>query len=450
MANTVTIQNPIRVNKAKPVDYMYGPYESLAAAKSFIVAGARYPGMTIGVIVAPNVIKEYWFNGGTADINLVEKQVSDGQDLEAIKNRLKGIEDTVPQGTSEENPLVNKQGLYDAVISTSAHYISDKGKPFTSFDALEGYNGEVVNNDYAFVRGVSDLGTVTYTRYKYNQVVRMWAIEYVIDTSSFTPEELNDLQNTITGLLSDVSSLKERVSALEQGSQNAQNAETVNGYRIQVMLPRNFNIETADPHTIYFLYKLGDKVVAIPSKQVYTYVPGGSITPVEGIGWVFASTPTPRTNVGEYQYNVVLAVAGAMWEDGTTEGKTLDVEVKPYQINVLPAISIRTTGEVIPISSIISVPNGVTCSYNIIEGGAELKNPGVYRIVISVNDPNCVFKLGNTLINESVEVVVTITQASSNTWKFGDSFPIIFSDGNDTPSEDEEWVFGNGFPIIFS
>lgn len=446
MANTVTIQNPIRVNKAKPVDYMYGPYESLAAAKSFIVAGARYPGMTIGVVVAPNVIKEYWFNGGTADINLVEKQVNDGQDLEAIKNRLKGIEDAVPQGTSEENPLVNKQGLYDAVISTSAHYISDKGKPFASFNALEDYNGEVVNNDYAFVRGVSDLGTVTYTRYKYNQVVRMWAIEYVIDTSSFTPEELSDLQNTIAGLLNDVSSLKERVSALEQQGTSGGDAETVGGYAIRVMLPSSYSPDIADPHTIYLLYKLGDRVVAIPTKQTYTYTPGG-VTPVANTGWIFSPAPGP-CNEGEYEFNIVLALAGAMWEDGSIENRTLVVEVKPYQISVLPAININATGAVIPVSRLVTVPEGVTCSYEVIEGGQELKDPGIYRVRISVDDSSCVFKLGSTIVRDSVEVVVIIAESHSGSgWRFGDSFPIVFGGGNNPAIG---WEFGDAFPLILS
>lgn len=317
---------PLRVNGAKPLDYMYGPYESLTVAKTFIKPVLRYPGMTIGVIVAPNVIKEYWFNGGTADINLVEKQVSDGQDLEAIKNRLKGIEDAVPQGTSEENPLVNKQGLYDAVISTSAHYISDKGKPFTSFDALEDYNGEVVNNDYAFVRGVSDLGTVTYTRYKYNQVVRMWAIEYVIDTSSFTPEELSDLQNTIAGLLNDVSSLKERVSALEQQGASGGDAESVNGYRIQVLFPQDFNIETARPDTIYLLRQTSqDIVVNIPSNITVNYseVP---YTPTKGNGWKFKNIPSPCTSAGTFLFTIEPEI-GYVWNDGTKSDKILRVTV---------------------------------------------------------------------------------------------------------------------------
>lgn len=436
---------PLRVNGAKPLDYMYGPYESLTVAKTFIKPVLRYPGMTIGVIVAPNVIKEYWFNGGTADINLVEKQATDGQDIQSIKNRLEGIENSIPENTSEENPLVNIKTLTDKLSTDGAHYISNNGEPFSSYEELTTHLGYVYNNDYAFIKGVSDSGTVTYTRYKYNELLRTWAIEYVIDTSSFTPEELSDLQNTIAGLLNDVSSLKERVSALEQGSQNAQNAESVNGYRIQVMLPSNFNIETADPHTIYFLYKIGDRIVAIPSKQVYTYVPGGSITPTTGVGWVFASTPEPCVNVGEYQYNVILALAGAMWEDGSTEGKTLEVEVRPYQINVLPAVSIRTTGDVIPISSIVSVPEGVTCSYTILEGGVELRNPGVYRIAVSVSDANCVFKLGNTIVTGTVEIVVTITENTGSGWKFGDSFPIVFGDGSS-----EEWTFGNSFPLIFS
>lgn len=75
----ITIGQPLKnnavdssFNRLPNVDESYGPYTSVAAANTALPTGQRAIGLTVG-IKNGNTIKEYWYNGGVANNNLVEK-----------------------------------------------------------------------------------------------------------------------------------------------------------------------------------------------------------------------------------------------------------------------------------------------------------------------------------------------------------------------------------------
>jgi hypothetical protein len=62
----------INVEASKPTDSRYGTYTSTTIALSNITTAYRYIGLTVGII-SGSTITEYWFQGGIADINLIQK-----------------------------------------------------------------------------------------------------------------------------------------------------------------------------------------------------------------------------------------------------------------------------------------------------------------------------------------------------------------------------------------
>lgn len=72
MAKTIVVGNPIRVNGAKPLDALYGPYNNITEALAAIPSSLRFIGRTV-CIVTDNIPAEYWFSGGISDSNLITK-----------------------------------------------------------------------------------------------------------------------------------------------------------------------------------------------------------------------------------------------------------------------------------------------------------------------------------------------------------------------------------------
>lgn len=62
----------IVVGSNTSVDAKYGPYADVATAKSEIGSSLRYKGLTVGILVG-GAVKEYWWESGTADADLVAK-----------------------------------------------------------------------------------------------------------------------------------------------------------------------------------------------------------------------------------------------------------------------------------------------------------------------------------------------------------------------------------------
>lgn len=125
-------------------------------------------------------------------------------DLAAID----GIEAVIPEQASPSNQLADKNFVNSSVATNTANYISDKGQPFQSLEDLETYEGILTNNDYAFVVGADSSGNTTYSRYKYKASTHQWALEYILNNSSFTAEQWESISSGITsGLVAKLSAM---------------------------------------------------------------------------------------------------------------------------------------------------------------------------------------------------------------------------------------------------
>lgn len=118
------------------------------------------------------------------------------------------IAQVIPEQASESNQLADKNFVNSSIATNTANYISDKGQPFQSLEHLEAYEGVLTNNDYAFVVGADSAGNTTYSRYKYNASTQQWALEYILNNSSFTAEQWESISSGITsGLVAKLSVL---------------------------------------------------------------------------------------------------------------------------------------------------------------------------------------------------------------------------------------------------
>lgn len=73
----ILLNDNISTLAPKPTDNRYGPYATLAAAKTALVSGVRYTGLVVGVITG-GAVTEYWFANGITDADLVAKSGGGG------------------------------------------------------------------------------------------------------------------------------------------------------------------------------------------------------------------------------------------------------------------------------------------------------------------------------------------------------------------------------------
>lgn len=127
------------------------------------------------------------------------------QDIIGLDDRLDAVESKIPSAATAQNQLADKNFVNSSIATNTGSYISDNGQPFTSLADLQAYSGTLTNNDYAFVVGTDQQGNTTYTRYKYNANTQTWAVEYVLNNSSFTANQWAAINSGITS--GDVSKL---------------------------------------------------------------------------------------------------------------------------------------------------------------------------------------------------------------------------------------------------
>ena len=74
------------LNEIKDKEEEFGPYQSVEVAHSALEAkGLNKVGTTVGIISPSNMVVEYWYQGGTAQVNLVLKQ-SEVEQVKSINN----------------------------------------------------------------------------------------------------------------------------------------------------------------------------------------------------------------------------------------------------------------------------------------------------------------------------------------------------------------------------
>lgn len=96
----ISLSDNILIKTTAPSDARWGEYVgsteggALTAALSAIQSSYRYEGLTVGLKIGNNIITEYWFSGGIADINLVLKtsaSVDLSSKVTAVNSSLTGI-----------------------------------------------------------------------------------------------------------------------------------------------------------------------------------------------------------------------------------------------------------------------------------------------------------------------------------------------------------------------
>lgn len=120
-----------------------------------------------------------------------------GQTVSAVGQRTTAIEALVPSAASSTNQLSDKAYVDTSVATNTAWF---RGT-FNSLEELQAYEGEVTNNDYAYVvvRDPLDESLIKeYTRYKYNGSTEVWMYEYSIQLHDLTQEQIDALNSGIS------------------------------------------------------------------------------------------------------------------------------------------------------------------------------------------------------------------------------------------------------------
>lgn len=121
----------IVVGVNKPVDGKYGPYATLAAAKADIGVTLRYLGLTVGITTA-GVVEDYWWESGTADVDLVAKGGG------------------IPDG--DKGDIVVSSG---GTVWTIENASVTNERVAAGIDAIKIANGNVTNTEFQYLDGVT-------------------------------------------------------------------------------------------------------------------------------------------------------------------------------------------------------------------------------------------------------------------------------------------------------
>lgn len=101
------------------------------------------------------------------------------------------IEALIPSTASESNKLADKAFVNSSISTNTAEF---KG----TYDTLAELMTVAANlNDYGFVRGVDQLGNITFDRYKYTSS-DTWLYEYTLNNTSFTAAQWAAINSGIT------------------------------------------------------------------------------------------------------------------------------------------------------------------------------------------------------------------------------------------------------------
>lgn len=181
------------------------------------------------------------------------------------------IAQVIPEQASESNQLADKNFVNSSVATNTANYISDNGQPFQSLEHLEAYEGILTNNDYAFIVGADSAGNTTYSRYKYKASTHQWALEYILNNSSFTAEQWESISSGIT------SGLVAKLSAMPTNSE----LTTLLNRKVDTAALDNYVLKTdSDDHGNQSIYSPGNLVMTLTDEQgsvnqIGTFYAGG-------------------------------------------------------------------------------------------------------------------------------------------------------------------------------
>lgn len=174
----IYIPSNLYSNANIPLDSKYGPWASTSAAinqTTGIPTGARYLGLTVGILQNDGSIKDYWWKNGIADNNLEEKvtggtgnnpmttlgdTIYGGNSPAGSETRLAGNTTTTKKFlTQTGNGTISAAPLWDTVSK------SDVGLGNVENTALSSWGGSSVINTLGIITNGTWNGTAISTTY---------------------------------------------------------------------------------------------------------------------------------------------------------------------------------------------------------------------------------------------------------------------------------------------
>lgn len=112
MPSPTEIAKPFKQTNAGPLEYWYGPYASLAAAKTAVPSELRY-GKTIGVITSGIITEYIWHPGDITDSGLVAKTSGGGGGASSFT----ALNDSPYDNASLAAALISKENSTNKLLS---------------------------------------------------------------------------------------------------------------------------------------------------------------------------------------------------------------------------------------------------------------------------------------------------------------------------------------------
>jgi len=143
MADNNEILKRIRIlTDASNLDERYGVWDSIADANANIPESVRKEGLTVGIYVGTNDVKEYWYNRGIEDTDLVLKEKA------ALKE---DVTTTIEVGASEANSLIPLGTSFTDYIKLIHQKVFEPTFTNPSFSLGKSVNSlQVVNDSITF------------------------------------------------------------------------------------------------------------------------------------------------------------------------------------------------------------------------------------------------------------------------------------------------------------
>ena len=114
--------------------------------------------------------------------------------IQALEQDVDDINDLIPNQTSTENQLADKNFVNSSIATSTATF---RGT-YDTLEELEAVTAD--DNDYGFVVSVDAVGNTLYARYKYTTATdpASWVFEYYLNNSSFTADQWAAINSGVT------------------------------------------------------------------------------------------------------------------------------------------------------------------------------------------------------------------------------------------------------------
>lgn len=122
---------------------------------------------------------------------VVDRQLST-ESTHPVQNKV--LAELIPAQAGATNQLADKDFVNSSIATNTAYPVGT----FNSLEELEGYSGELTNNDYAYVITTDETENRVFKRYKWNDRTSEWKYEYDLNTTGFTAEQWAAINSGVT------------------------------------------------------------------------------------------------------------------------------------------------------------------------------------------------------------------------------------------------------------